>query len=1040
MNFKRLDTLVFRTPAYPLHNLTKNFCMHDLIRDPFFLSAIYIASPVLYDEVMKYKEGKIVKEVDKSKIEKSLLKYYLRMSSRCTPFGLFAACGMASFGKAGSKNIISNTASNMKRCSRLDMDYLCLLSEHLANIPEIQNQLTFYPNSSLYKFGKEWRYVGYHYKDGTRIHEINSISQSLFTNSILSAAIEGITLTGACNLLSAMDEDLSEEEITSYFYELSTSRVLISKLEPAITGGDFLQHLIIELKSLRESELVINLLELLTLIHEKLKYADQMDFGDDLIAVYKEIAKVVIGLNVKFEEARLFQVDSFWETKNRFEVNDNLGADLDAALGIFHLLSPASRNESLDSFKECFFNRYEEQEIPLLQVLDTESGIGYPPNLYSKTNLNSNKEPLVTWGWWEQMLSSKISHASKKGGCEIVLTEEDIKKIKEKRSEKTTNDNRPPSFSVMCREIDLGAADAKGILIEDAGGASAASILGRFAQCDSEIAFYVKDICAAEQLINNDVVFAEIIHLPQNRVGNVLLHPPFRDKEIPYLGVSSLPLTQQVSLNDLLLSVRNDKIFLRSESLNMEIIPRLSNSHNYTLNTQPIYNFLCDLQYQGISAGFYLNLGSLKQVYKVLPRIRYRNIILQPRQWSFSSEDLFPILNLERQEKYIAFREFCANWDLPVLFILADNDIELPVSVEDELQIDNFLYIIRYKKNIHIKEFLLSTDGCITDYINYSYNCQFIISYLRTDAVYRRTHSEKPAVFSGIKRSFFPGTGWVYLKIYCGAQTSDKILKECILSSIKKLKKAFLINKWFFIRYQDPDHHIRLRILHSLEKCNSEMILHLLYKYLAKYQKFGIVWKVTIDTYKREVERYKGLVDSAESVFSYDSDATLSFLCLGTVTEFTRWKYSVMSINWMLDSFNFSLEKKYLLFERLAVSFNGEFKIGSKEKHKIDLLYREKEKEFVGIMKERRVQDNPLFYILQERQKTMAVTAKSIMKHYNCRKRQDDFYDLISSFIHMLVNRIYPSNARYEEMIIYNQLERYYKSQIARIKHNKHKA
>ncbi len=78
-----------------------------------------------------------------------------------------------------------------------------------------------------------------------------------------------------------------------------------------------------------------------------------------------------------------------------------------------------------------------------------------------------------------------------------------------------------------------------------------------------------------------------------------------------------------------------------------------------------------------------------------------------------------------------------------------------------------------------------------------------------------------------------------------------------------------------------------------------------------------------------------------------------------------------------------------------------------------------------------------LVRILNDRTKAIKQTVRYILKHYSNKKQPKVFFDLMSSFIHMLINRLCISNARYQEMIIYNQLERYYKSQIARIKYNK---
>jgi len=61
------------------------------IMAPLIQEAIYLASPVLYKEMMKYLSGKITDSKEIERIINSCTRYLSRMSTRCTPFGLFAS-------------------------------------------------------------------------------------------------------------------------------------------------------------------------------------------------------------------------------------------------------------------------------------------------------------------------------------------------------------------------------------------------------------------------------------------------------------------------------------------------------------------------------------------------------------------------------------------------------------------------------------------------------------------------------------------------------------------------------------------------------------------------------------------------------------------------------------------------------------------------------------------------------------------------------------------------------------------------------------
>ncbi|WP_316931256.1 lantibiotic dehydratase [Chryseobacterium sp. P1-3] len=119
-----------------------------------------------------------------------------------------------------------------------------------------------------------------------------------------------------------------------------------------------------------------------------------------------------------------------------------------------------------------------------------------------------------------------------------------------------------------------------------------------------------------EEKLNTDYILAEVIHLPEARIGNVIRRPTLRRYEIPFLAQSVLPEENQIPLEDLYISLLNDKIILRSKKLNKEVKPYLTNSHNYSSNPLPAYHFLCDLHSQNIRSNLYFDWGDLKKIYQ----------------------------------------------------------------------------------------------------------------------------------------------------------------------------------------------------------------------------------------------------------------------------------------------------------------------------------------------------------------------------------------------------------------------------------------
>ena len=141
-----------------------------------------------------------------------------------------------------------------------------------------------------------------------------------------------------------------------------------------------------------------------------------------------------------------------------------------------------------------------------------------------------------------------------------------------------------------------------------------------------------------------------------------------------------------------------------------------------------------------------------------------------------------------------------------------------------------------------------------------------------------------------VQRLYIPGDKWLYFKIYTGIKTADNIIAKEIFVIIKRLHKQKIIDKWFFIRYSDPQFHLRIRLLMKDQNQSGE-ILQLFYSSLIALNKNNMFWKIQLDTYNRELERYgEHLIEEAESVFYADSECILSLIKKISNNDNYRWK------------------------------------------------------------------------------------------------------------------------------------------------------
>lgn len=282
-----------------------------------------------------------------------------------------------------------------------------------------------------------------------------------------------------------------------------------------------------------------------------------------------------------------------------------------------------------------------------------------------------------------------------------------------------------------------------------------------------------------------------------------------------------------------------------------------------------------------------------------------------------------------------------------------------------------------------------------------------------------------------IRRTFIPGSEWVYLKIYTGSNTADQILIKKVNHIIHQLEADAAIEKWFFIRYSDPDFHLRIRLLLN-EQSKAGFVLPLISQKFQSMVDSNLVWKIQIDTYKREIERYKDfLMEATESLFYLDSKYMLKILRRLSSDEI-RWQFSIKMIDSLLNDFGYTLEMKRGLMVSFDHAFKREFGFIENNPKQLNMLYRTYSKDIENIILDKN--DQVEFLILRKLLSARSVEMAGIITEIRtkCYERKTD--PPIFSYIHMMINRMFKSRNRAHELVIYSFLSRFYDSMLARTK------
>jgi thiopeptide-type bacteriocin biosynthesis protein len=1026
-----LPKFIFRTPLNP-----SNSCCNDIV----FNEAIYLSTPIFYQEYQKHLVKPLIDSKELKKLNISLYKYQTRASHRCTPFGLFAGLSIGDWKLKNEIIIDSDLKKSLNRKTRLDMNVLYSLAQELAKQVFIKPYLSFYPNSIIYLIGNSYRYVEYYYSNNKRFHKINKVDFSDYLQSILKEAKSGLSFHELISLL--ISDEISIVEASDFVNELIGSQLLINQLEPTVTGDDYFDVLISNLKSINDTNQSAELSSLifnLEAIMVSIKNIDDNIFND--ISNYKLVHQQLKNILPELTEINLFQTD-LYKTSSSKDLNSDIQQQFKKTIQFLNKISPIYPNKNLEEFKKRFTERFEDYEIPLLVALDTEAGVGYPAknvngvnelidDVYSVGILTSDSD--IKWNLLQSHLLKLISESNKQNKKVIEISEVDFNGIDFSKG------NLPTSFSIMFKILNstTNKIDLNGI-----GGSSAINLLGRFAGGSSELNTIVKTISEFEQQQNPDKILAEIVHLPESRVGNILARPSFRSYEIPYLAKSFVGDDFQIKMVDLTLKLKDDKIILFDKRLQKEIIPRLGNAHNFSPNSLPLYHFLCDIQTQYFTKshiGF--NWGVLEKQFDFLPRVEFQNTVLSSAKWQVRKKDLEPLQHKKKSdiEKHALFYELKNKIELPDKFLIADGDNELLIDCNNPIAIDTFIDAVKSRNDITLEEYLFEDDhALIKDSDGNSFTNECIAIVLNESNVKEQTNLIASKTFSS-KQVFSIGSEWLYYKIYCGSKTADFILTEKIKHITETLLGKGIIDKWFFIRYSDPDVHLRFRLhISNFEKYGE--VLQLINMELEPLLNQHLISKIQTDTYKRELERYGDTsMDLAETLFYTDSIFVMNMLEMldtdsgGTV----RWKMALRSVDEFLNDFKLSVEEKYNFINRLSTSFFNEHGGEKGLKLILDNKFRTLRKQLDDILNN--INDEvkefyPIIELIEARSKSNEKIIEMIFLLDANKELQLSINELIASLLHMNLDRLFMGRNRTNEFVVYDLLARYYKSNLARLK------
>ena len=1034
----------------------------ELAARPEVLEAVFLASPSLYESLALWRAQPDSKKGQRA--ERALVRYIYRMAARATPFGLFSGCsvGRVDLDPAARTRIAVAPRDRYERHTRLDMDYLFALCEDLGKDPAVREALIYRPNSSLYRAGGRLRYAEARLDKKVRSHHLVAVDDNDYLEEALRRASNGARASEIAEALVAFDPegDVTLEEAREFVTELIDSQILVSDLSTPVTGPEAIHDVIGQLSRIPGIPIADTAAQRLTKVRDALEALDAHGPGAEP-ARYEEIAETLRELPTSVEMSRLFQLDMV-KPADEPVIGGAVMEEVNRALDLLLRLASERPVESLERFRKDFSERYENREVPLLETLDEEVGIGFDRS----SDVGAEASPLLrgiaiggpaggegstSWTRVHTVLLGKLHEALVKGARSIEITPQDLDRMAPAPAPGQPPARKSPLPDTFHAMFSVAAASQEAldegdfqVLFENAGGPSGARLLGRFCHADASLCRHVEEHLRMEEALRPGAVFAEIVHLPQGRIGNILARPVLREHEIPFLGRSGAPPENQIPVSDLRVSVSGSRIVLRSARLGKEVIPRLTSAHNYSRGSLGVYRFLCMLQSQDNLGGVMWNWGALDSA-PFLPRVTFGKVVLSRAMWWMVQDEIKALAKTKGAERFSAIQKWRQERGLPRLVALVDADNELLVDLENVLSIETFLDVVEDRDRARLAEFFPGPEELLATGPEGRFLHEILVAYARKPREAAQTaaagagRAEAAAIPAmALRRSFPPGSEWLYAKLYTGTATADVLLRDFLAPVVREVVSEGAVDNWFFIRYGDPEWHLRLRF-HGDPAALQGRVLPRLHEAVDPLLSDGRLWRMQLDTYEREIERYggpEGMLVS-ERLFQVDSEAVLAILEMleGDEGADFRWRLTLRGIDTLVGDLKLDPEARMRVLRGIRESFSQEFGGGKSLRVQLDQRFRQEWRSLMPLLDpsgDEASEMAPALAVLRQRSERLAPIVEELRELEKAGRLSPSIADLAPSYVHMHVNRMIRSAARAHEMVLYDFLYLLHESRAAR--------
>jgi len=830
------------------------------------VAAIEVASPVLARCAGDVCGGQVQQPRRVRRVVESVIRYLMRLTSRATPFGLFAGVAALRVGSAASVR----WGGRDHTVARPDAGWLAEVITRLEARPEILRCLPVVASNLGFVRGD--RLVVPCQQPPGVVGEVRpadvSVRYTRAVQAVIEAARSPITVGELIGKLAAELAGRPPTEIEGMLTKLVSCRILVTSLHPPMDVTDPLGHVIDQVTAGETGAAPLSMLQELRMIRGQLSRHDQASSPGTRRALRASVSRRMSAICDR--PGPSLAVDLRVDCS--VVLPQAVAREAEAAASVLVRLTPHPMgNPAWRAWHARFLERYGSGAVvPVAEIVNTDTGLGYPAG-YRGSEMTP---PTPSLSARDRTLLQLAQRAALDGCGEVVLDDHELVV-----GSAPAQPHQAPPHTELRFILHAAATEAvdrgEFTLVVVSAARQAGTTTGRFLHLlhPEDRDRMAHALTGLPTLVPGSLL-AQVSCPPLSpRTGN-LARTPAMFPPIP-LGEHRPDGAARIPLDDLAVSGDAHRLFLVSLSQGCVVEPLMVNAVEFRRATHPLARFLCEITTARAAACVPFAWGAANGL-PFLPRVRHGRTVLCPASWHLSASDL--------PRRRATWREWSQAWSglrhryrIPETVHLGEHDVRLRLDLNEPAH----LAVLRTHLDRAGNATVTEASGP-HDYGWTGGHAHEIIIPLAT----QQPPAPLPVRSGGsIRVTHHPGhppgsSAWLYARLYGHSDRQTDILTTHLPDLLSTWEDG-PAEDWWFLRCREPEPHLRLRIrLHDARHYGAAT--QRIGAWADRIRQLGLLRNMVLDTYYPEVGRYGtgAALHAAEVVFAADSTVTIAQLTM----------------------------------------------------------------------------------------------------------------------------------------------------------------